>query len=465
MEDNLKLRFDTLVARDTEIDKEYNYIMQNSLHTIISAMKETSEDFSNLFKEIYFGGSFYDNLAVGKLRHEFDLDIIYNVPEKHLRVAECDGNFMPIVLADEQCDKFQNILVGNKISAEKMKNILKTSADRALSSMNNRVRLPNGVNVTVTRRDKLPYTLKLKPTSGKYKASVDIDLVPALKLPTSKLPEKLNHRLDQIMDATCKKPVDDFLAIAMPIVHKEKLEVDFPRQAREILAGKASAKMAIRLLKHERNEKGGPMEKIWSHAIKMAALHEVSKNPDSEHWHERNLPQRHMDIRNALQKYLKQGEMIDIFFPKMNMMDRIKNTNVKNQVAKYLDRSSDKFQKTGRTFKCASEQCNKHFRSENGSIQHFAAKHQTIASECEEKSPKTVPCSLNLCNRQFRDRRGSIQHSVMAHKNEAKEKDIWRNFLSSQGKIPCSFCNCSGGFVRGFNSMAGYNAHAAAMNH
>ena len=66
MEDNLKLRFDTLVARDTEIDKEYNYIMQNSLQPIISKMKETSEDFSNLYKDIYFGGSFYDNLAVGK---------------------------------------------------------------------------------------------------------------------------------------------------------------------------------------------------------------------------------------------------------------------------------------------------------------------------------------------------------------------------------------------------------------
>ena len=58
MEDNLKLRFDTLIARDTEIDKEYNYIMQNSLQTIISAMKEKSEGFSNLFKEIYFGGNF-----------------------------------------------------------------------------------------------------------------------------------------------------------------------------------------------------------------------------------------------------------------------------------------------------------------------------------------------------------------------------------------------------------------------
>ena len=399
------------------------------------------------------------------VRHEFDLDVLYNVPEKHLRVVECEGNFMPIEIADDQCDKYQTILEGNKISAEKMKNILKTSADRALSSMNNQVRLPNGVDVTVTRRDKLPYTLKLKPTSGKYKSSVDIDLVPALKLPTSKLPEKLHHRLQQTMDSICKKPVDEFLAIAMPIVHKDKMEIDFPRQAREMLAGKPSAKMAIRLLKHERNEKGGPMEKIWSHAIKMAALHEVSKNPDSEHWHERNLPERHMDIRNALQEYLKQGKMIDIFFPKMNMMDRIKNTNVKNQVSKYLERSSDKFQQSGRIFKCALEQCNKHFSSKDGSMQHFSVKHQTSASKSEDKSPRTVACPLNLCNRQFRDRYGSIQHSVMAHKNEAKEKDIWRNFLSSQGKIPCSFCNCSGGFVRGFSSMAGYNAHAAAMNH
>jgi len=343
MENNLKARFDMLVARDSEIERAYNYIMHNSLQKVVELMKQSSSDFSSLYRDIYYGGSFYDNLAVGGLRHEFDLDIIYKVPEEHVKVLKSEGNFMQIEVADEHCYRYQSILEGNRISADKMKTILKTAADRALSAMNNKVTLPNGVNIQVTRRDKLPYTLKLKPLSGMHIASVDIDLVPALRLPISKLPEECLHRTQQIMSATCKKNVDEFLAIAMPIVHRDKLEIDFPMQAREMLAERPSAKMAIRLLKYERNEKGGPMEKIWSHAIKMTALHEVYKNPNRDHWHERYLHKRHMDIRNALMEYLKNGKMIDIFFPKMNMMDRIKDTNVKQQTSKYLERSSSQY--------------------------------------------------------------------------------------------------------------------------
>ena len=63
--------------------------------------------------------------------------------------------------------------------------------------------------------------------------------------------------------------VDHFLAVAMPVVSKTKLEVDFPRVSREILKDRPSAKMAIRLMKQERNEKGGSLGKMWSHAIKV----------------------------------------------------------------------------------------------------------------------------------------------------------------------------------------------------
>ena len=133
------------------------------------------------------------------------------------------------------------------------------------------------------------------------------------------------------------------MAIAIPIVHKDKLEVDFPQTSREIISGKASAKMAIRLLKQERNEKGGPMETIWSHAIKTAALHEVLKNPDQQHWHEAKLPFRLKDIRNSMEKYLRNGKMTDVYFPTVNMMERIKSTNVRAGVAKYLERSSQNY--------------------------------------------------------------------------------------------------------------------------
>ena len=64
------------------------------------------------------------------------------------------------------------------------------------------------------------------------------------------------------------------------------------------------------------------MEKIWSHAIKVAAIHEVLRNPEKEHWHEARLPLRLQDIRGAMQKYLSNEKMTDPFYPEVNMMDR-----------------------------------------------------------------------------------------------------------------------------------------------
>ena len=48
------------------------------------------------------------------------------------------------------------------------------------------------------RRDKLPYTLLLKPQSGEYGQTVEVDLVPALMVANSKLPAKVRARLDHI---------------------------------------------------------------------------------------------------------------------------------------------------------------------------------------------------------------------------------------------------------------------------
>ena len=103
-----------------------------------------------------------------------------------------------------------------------------------------------------------------------------------------------------------------------------------------------SAKMAIRLLKQERDETGGPMLKIWSHAIKVAAIKEVLKNPDKDHWHEAKLPQRFAEIRNALQEYLRREVMPDPYFPEVNLLKRIKSSKIKQELSRHLSNSAKK---------------------------------------------------------------------------------------------------------------------------
>ena len=202
------------------------------------------------------------------------------------------------------------------------------------------------------------YNLALQAESGKFRNKVEVDLVPALHISNHKLPPTTAATIKSLQKDLGTSE-DKFLAVAMPIVSKDKLEVDFAKISRECFKGKPAARMAVRLLKQERNEKGGPMEKIWSHGIKIAAVHEIRKNPDPEHWHEGRLGPRLEDIRTSLQEYLEKGEMVDPYFPTINMMERVKSINVKQCNAKYLSRTMKKMNLGGKDFPCSSGECNR----------------------------------------------------------------------------------------------------------
>ena len=66
------------------------------------------------------------------------------------------------------------------------------------------------------------------------------------------------------------------------------------------MGSKPALKMAVRLLKAEKNEIGGPFKKIKSFMIKMVALNCAMTNPDLDHWLEKNLAERYQDLRNSL---------------------------------------------------------------------------------------------------------------------------------------------------------------------
>ena len=489
-ESSLKYMFDQLVSRDKELDSAYSKIMQSSLEKLLETMRQQSADFEALYNGIYYGGSFYDNLAVGKIRHEFDWEVIYKIPAKFITIKQCEGNFMPLEVDRNHSKKFERILDDNKLSSEKMKQVLKTAADRAISTLKNTITLPNNVAVNVSRSDKVPYTLELIPQGGKYKSTVEVDLLPALKLPTSKLPEKLKNRIQKIENSTCTKKVDEFLAVAMPTVHKDKLQIDFPRLARKMLSDRPSAKMAIRLVKQERNEKGGPMNKIRSHAIKMAALHEVYKNPSLEHWHEAKLADRHRDLRSSMQGYLERGEMIDIFYPEMNMMDRINSATVKDQVARYLDGSANNFLEPSKTFICATGQCDKYFATSEASRRHALDKHQprvkTIicaTGQCDKyfatskvsrrhalkKHQKTIICATGQCDKYFATSKASRRHALDKHQtqNFQVEKSKSKRKNKSKGKLlqPAKTIICATGQCDKYFATSGGSHQHVLDNH
>ena len=79
---NLKSKYDALVKKDEDISKEYNRILHACLDRVLFDMRRRDETFGRLYRDLYYGGSYFDKLAVGNLRHEFDLDVIFRVKDK-----------------------------------------------------------------------------------------------------------------------------------------------------------------------------------------------------------------------------------------------------------------------------------------------------------------------------------------------------------------------------------------------
>ena len=115
-------------------------------------MRNSDPTFRHLYQDIHFSGGYYDKLAVGNLRHEFDLNIIYKVPEDGFEIANPhskQAQFMEFSTKNRNTERFQAIVEDDRISSEKMKSVMKTAADRALTNLGNKVTLANGVLLNV----------------------------------------------------------------------------------------------------------------------------------------------------------------------------------------------------------------------------------------------------------------------------------------------------------------------------
>nr|XP_022908812.1 cyclic GMP-AMP synthase-like isoform X1 [Onthophagus taurus] len=67
------------VSLPENMKKQYN-IYQVVIGSIIDKMKETNPLFSNLYRELFYGGSYYDGLKISK-PEEYDLDLLMSIPK------------------------------------------------------------------------------------------------------------------------------------------------------------------------------------------------------------------------------------------------------------------------------------------------------------------------------------------------------------------------------------------------
>ena len=75
-------------------------------------------------------------------------------------------------------------------------------------------------------------------------------------------------------------------------------------------------------------------------------MHQVNKTP-KEFWNNSNLEKCFVDSLRSLLVGLRRDSITDKFFPEVNLLDRIKNPQVKKNCIEWLDRLLRKYDRTG----------------------------------------------------------------------------------------------------------------------
>eukprot|EP00092_Neocalanus_flemingeri_P002502 GFUD01002678.1.p1 GENE.GFUD01002678.1~~GFUD01002678.1.p1 ORF type:complete len:455 (+),score=121.94 GFUD01002678.1:47-1366(+) len=373
-------------------------------------MKEDST-FKTLFQELQYNGSYYDKLAIAD-GYDFDLNMIFGISHSTFKIGDTfkdDPNFMKFVVSDRLDKKTKLIteVIGHEwlLSATKMREVMKASIDRAITNLGQQVVLANGSRIRVTRSEGLAVTLHLQQGVTN---KVDVDLAPAIQFPINKLPKGLKSNLERIhkLMGIPLSLHEQCSLVALPMKHTDRLHVDFPLLAREMMSNRPSLRMTVRLLKQERNEKGGPFKQVKSFFIKMVALEAVLKNPSTDYWREEHLAIRYREMKNNLKQSLENNRLPDIFFPVMNLMERM-SPQVKSDVAGYLEKADKKAMNVVK-----------------------AKKKQPVV-----QNSKKVPCPL--CGKtKFKSSTGAVQHIESGSCSQCKGRDVAREniyqFVSKQ---------------------------------
>jgi hypothetical protein len=267
------------IKLDVAEDRKCQLVLKKVLEVVLGTGKEKSPHFKELFKEIYYTGSYYDQLKVNSSDFEFDLNIVFRFPKETLWCLTHIGddvrkpNFGHLQTTKHPHSGAWNSLLikdsqGNQVvSPKRMFEVLKTAVDRALTALNNTCDV-NNERYRVTRSDGAPVILNVYGPGVKF----TIDLVPSFKLELHNLQTGCSD-LKEIVVNILKEfniYVNTCMAIALQNASSDRFEIDFHDIERGLLnkSGGCVYKV-IKLMKYLRDTKGGNIAKLWSHLLKV----------------------------------------------------------------------------------------------------------------------------------------------------------------------------------------------------
>ena len=123
-------------------------------------------------------------------------------------------------------------------------------------------------------------------------------------------------------------------------------ELDFHDIEQRILYNRGCVKKVIKMVKYLRDRKGGSVSKLWSHLLKTSVMHHVLETK-SQYWNNANLEKCFVDTLRRLLLGLQESSITDVFFPSVNLLDRIK-AQVKGEISTWLERSVRRYDRTRR---------------------------------------------------------------------------------------------------------------------
>ncbi|CAH0546628.1 unnamed protein product [Brassicogethes aeneus] len=343
------------IQLETSETKVYQTIMTSVTNELVNELKKDAT-FKILYERMFFGGSYYDNLKVGKAE-EYDLDLVLNLPvvispkvehsnkhgfvycriqefEKLLKRAEKD----PLLIIHSFLDK------QNYLSTVKIFSWMQSILNKALNEMS---RDGTKTIFTVTigeERITVFGSLKTKAPAftfnitGNYKGQaidVDIDLVPCFQF-------QAKHH----WPASPYKPNPSEIRKTFLIVPKKPYDVkdgsierywrlSFQEQEREMINKDYKAlKSTVKLLKKLRDQQ--KHVKIASYFIKTIFLLEVEKHQECSYW-SRPLSIVFMTMLRTYQKALEDGNIPYFWNRKFNLIGHLKPATL-SDMANFLKR-------------------------------------------------------------------------------------------------------------------------------
>ncbi|KAJ8982166.1 hypothetical protein NQ317_013951 [Molorchus minor] len=294
MDDNSK-RYDNLENTLQRIHEKYislsdkemkrnNVILKKVLNHMVQEMQEKSKLFKSLFREIFFGGSYYDGLKVGS-PNEYDIDLLLRFPDTAKPVVETSEKpgYVRVYLQDSidfetLCEEGKKRYVNNEKVIKWIQSVVQLVLnDFEYSDSWYMINPICGEDLKMkTTRAGPAFTLHLRGTIDTNPVDMDIDLVTCFKFGADMWPNGFKEN-------PCSEAYlgDFFVVPKPPKVDSYKgryWRLSFQQQERNLIIGKERFKSAIRFLKKMRTVLDH--KKISSYYIKTVALWETEEKHD-----------------------------------------------------------------------------------------------------------------------------------------------------------------------------------------